>query len=137
MHADKTMAIRDICATLYIATSGHHRANGLTVKIAQFSPGTLICRELPRDGILERLLEARHRVHNFVVAGHYVIAQASLHRLLAWSLGITFVFGLYFALVEINERMDEGELWTLFFDSPNSADDSRRHLKITVGNGRS
>jgi hypothetical protein len=108
----------------------------LPCKIAQFSPGTLICRELPPDGILERLLEARHRVHNFVVAGHYVISQTSLHRLLALSLGIIFVFGLYFALVEISERMGKGELWTLFFDSPNSADDSRRHEKITVGNGR-
>jgi len=43
-------------------------------------------------GFLERLLEARHRVDTFAAAAHYVIAQASLCRLLAWALGISLVF---------------------------------------------
>lgn len=69
-------------------------------------------------GYLERILEARHRVHNLDAAAQYVLAQASLYRFLAWVLGITLVFALYFALFEINERMGEGELWALFFESP-------------------
>jgi Na+/melibiose symporter-like transporter len=85
-------------------------------------------------GILERLLEARHRVHNFDAAAQSVIAQASLYRFLAWVLGITLVFALYFALFEINERMGEGELWRLFFGSSKTGDASGRHSNITVGN---
>ena len=73
-------------------------------------------------GYLERLLEARHRLHTFGAAAHYVIAQASLYRLLAWSLGITLVFGLYFALFEISKRMGKGELWRLFFGSSKTGD---------------
>jgi hypothetical protein len=69
-------------------------------------------------GSLERILEARHRVHNFAAAAQYVLAQASLYRFLAWILGVTLVFALYFASFEINERMGEGELWALFFESP-------------------
>jgi hypothetical protein len=69
-------------------------------------------------GCLERILEARHRVHNFDAAAHAVLAQASLYRFLAWELGITLMFALYFAVFEINERMGEGELWALFFESP-------------------
>jgi uncharacterized protein YacL len=87
-------------------------------------------------GILERLLEARHRAHNFDAAAQYVIAQASLYRFLAWVLGITLVFALYFALFEINERMGEGELWRLFFGSSKTDDDSG-HSKITIGSKRS
>ncbi len=69
-------------------------------------------------GYVERILEARHRVHNLDAAAHYVLAQANLYRFLAWMLGITLVFALYFALFEISERMGEGELWALFFRSP-------------------
>ncbi len=88
-------------------------------------------------GILERLLEARHKVHNFDAAAQYVIAQANMYRLLAWVLGITLVFALYFALFEISGRMGEGELWRLFFGAPKTGGVSGRHSNITVGNGRS
>jgi len=69
-------------------------------------------------GYLERVLEALHRAHTFRGAVRYVFDQASMYRLFAWALGITLVFGLYFALFEISERMGEGKLWALFFESP-------------------
>jgi hypothetical protein len=69
-------------------------------------------------GYVERVLEARHRVRNLDAAAHYVLAQASLYRFLAWELGITLMFALYFAVFEISERLGEGELWSLFFKSP-------------------
>jgi hypothetical protein len=69
-------------------------------------------------GCGERILEARHRVHNLDMAAHYALAQASLYRFLAWELGITLVFALYFAVFEISERLGEGELWALFFEPP-------------------
>jgi hypothetical protein len=83
-------------------------------------------------GILERFLEARHRLHNFHAAAQSVLTQASLYRLLAWSLGITVVFALYFVLFEINERMGEGELWRLFFGASKTGDASSRRSNITV-----
>jgi hypothetical protein len=94
-------------------------------------------------GFLERLLEARHRVHNFAAAAHYVVAQASLYRLLAWALGISLVFAIYFALFEIDESLGKGALWTLFFESPRSPKSQKtgggsgQHSNITVGSERS
>jgi hypothetical protein len=52
---------------------------------------------------------------------------------------ITFVFGLYFALVEISERMGRGELWTLLFEcpkSPKTASGSSQQATVIVGNVR-
>jgi hypothetical protein len=69
-------------------------------------------------GYLERFLEALHKVHSFDGAIRYVINHASHYRLLAWALGISLVFALYFAFFEISERMGEGALWKLFFESP-------------------
>jgi hypothetical protein len=69
-------------------------------------------------GFLERLLEALQREHGFDAAIRYVFDQASMYRIFAWALGVTLVFGLYFALFEISERMGKGELWTLFFRVP-------------------
>jgi hypothetical protein len=71
-------------------------------------------------GYLEKLLEERHRIHALGLAANYLRAQASLYRILAWALGITILFGLYFALVEITGRLGTGELWVLFFESPKS-----------------
>jgi hypothetical protein len=91
-------------------------------------------------GFLERLLEARHRVDTFAAAAHYVIAQASLCRLLAWALGISLVFAIYFALGEIDKSLGKGALWTLFCESPKSqktAGGSSEHSNITGGTGRS
>jgi hypothetical protein len=72
-------------------------------------------------GYMERILDALHRVHNFEAAVRYVSAHANVYRLFAWALGISLVFAIYFALSEIDKRMGEGELRTLFFESPKTA----------------
>jgi hypothetical protein len=72
-------------------------------------------------GYLERFLEALRKVHSPGAAIAYVIAHANHYRVLAWVLGITLVFALYFAFFEINERMGQGELQRLFFESPKTA----------------
>jgi hypothetical protein len=69
-------------------------------------------------GYLERILEALQRTHGFGAAVQYVNAHVNEYRLLAWALGISLVFAIYFALFEIGERMGEGELGKLFFDPP-------------------
>jgi len=84
-------------------------------------------------GYLERLLEAFHKVHEFRGAIEYVIDHANHNRLLAWALGISIVFALYFALLEISKSMGEGALARLFFQSPAIANDSNGPTK---GGGR-
>jgi hypothetical protein len=69
-------------------------------------------------GLLERFLEAMHKVHSFGGGFDYIINHGSLYRLLAWALGISLVFALYFSFVEISRRMGDGQLWKLFFESP-------------------
>lgn len=74
---------------------------------------------------LERFLEALHKVHSSDRAIRYVIDHASHNRILAWALGVSAVFALYFAFFEISESMGKGALWNLFFESPvtpNAAD---------------
>ncbi|MGD0292167.1 MAG: hypothetical protein ABSC63_21470 [Candidatus Binataceae bacterium] len=94
-------------------------------------------------GFLERLLEARHRVHTFAAATDYVVDHASMYRLFAWALGISLVFAIYFALFEIDEFLGKGALWTLFFESPRSlksqktAGGASQHSNINVGSERS
>ncbi len=83
-------------------------------------------------GFLERTLEALHREHTLHEAELYVIDHASIYRLFAWSLGISLVFALYFALFEISERLGAGKLWGLFFDSPRAVGD--RHASANAGN---
>jgi hypothetical protein len=78
-------------------------------------------------GYIERILDALHRVHNFGAAVRYVSAHANIHRLFAWALGISLVFAIYFALFEIDKRLGEGGLRTLFFESPKIGGDSERH----------
>jgi len=41
--------------------------------------------------------------------------------------GISLIFGIYFAWFEISERMGEGALWSLFFKPPQIASGSSRH----------
>lgn len=53
------------------------------------------------------------------------------------TLGISVVFAIYVALLEIDKRMDKGQLWKLFFDSPKTVGHSGRYSNVTVGNGRS
>jgi hypothetical protein len=86
---------------------------------------------------VERVLEALHKVHNFDAAFRYAFEHATRYRMLVWALGISIVFALYFAFVEINERMGEGELWRLFFESPKNANDSARASNISAGKRRS
>src|SRR5215471_5910533 len=83
----------------------------------------------------ERVLEARHKLHNWGAAFPYAYEQLS-HSILTWSLGISIVFALYFVFAEINERMGEGELWRLFFESRADGTDSRRPEKIGLVKGR-
>jgi len=87
-------------------------------------------------GYLERLLEALHKVHSFGGAIQYVIDHANHYRLLAWVLGISIVFALYFSFFEISERMGEGVIWTLFFEDPSITNGSHRSLKIGAAKPR-
>ena len=72
-------------------------------------------------GYLERFLEALQKVHSVEGAILYVINHANHFRLLAWVLGGSIVFALYFSCLEINRRMGKGELFRLFFNPPVSA----------------
>lgn len=83
-------------------------------------------------GYIERLLEALNKVHSFDGAVRYVIAHASHYRVLAWGIGISVVFGLYFTFSEISERMGKGALWKLFFDSPATPNGSARISNISA-----
>src|SRR6266849_4647927 len=78
-------------------------------------------------GYIERFLEALHLVGTFDGAFRGVIDQANLYRFFAWVLGISLIFGIYFAWSEINERMGEGALWSLSFKPPEIANGSSRH----------
>jgi hypothetical protein len=75
-------------------------------------------------GYLERFLDALRRAHSFDAAVRYMIEQANEYRMLSWVLGVSLVFALYFALLEIEKRMGEGELRKLFFDPPETVGDS-------------
>jgi hypothetical protein len=50
-----------------------------------------------------------------------VTEQASIYKSLAWALGITVIFALYFVLAEISDYLGKGKLRELFFESPSSA----------------
>jgi hypothetical protein len=84
----------------------------------------------------ERFLEALHKVHNFDGAFRYVFEHATRYRIEVWALGISIVFALYFTFAEINDRMGEGELAKLFFESPKTANDSGRTSSISAGKRR-
>ena len=86
---------------------------------------------------VERVLEALPKVHNFDAALRYAFEHATRYRALSWALGISIVFALYFVFLEINERMGEGELWRLFFESPKTAKNSGRPSNISADKGRS
>jgi uncharacterized protein YacL len=72
-------------------------------------------------GYLERFLEALHKVQRTDAAIQYVIDHSNHYRLLAWVLGISIIFALYFSSFEISLRMGQGELMRLFFESPGPA----------------
>ena len=69
-------------------------------------------------GYVERFFEAYHKVHGFEAATRELIRNANHCRLLAWALGVSIVFSLYFSVSEISQRMGEGALRSLFFDRP-------------------
>jgi hypothetical protein len=59
---------------------------------------------------IERVLEALHNVHHVHLALQYVSEHATRYRILTWALGISIVFAVYFAFVEISQRLGDGEL---------------------------
>jgi hypothetical protein len=109
----------------------YRRIVAITVKTFLYGLATLLL------GYLERFLEALHKLHSFDGAIQYVIDHADHYRLLAWALGISIVFALYFSFFEIGRRMGAGALWTLFFESPGIANDSDRPSNISAGKPRS
>jgi hypothetical protein len=99
----------------------HRRIVAVAVKTLFYGIATLLL------GYIERVLDALHKVHAFDAAVLYVIEHASLYRILSWTLGISIVFALYFAFVEISGRMGGAALYALFFDAPNAASYSSEH----------
>ena len=91
---------------------GYRKIVAVTVKTVLYGFGTLSL------GYLERFLEALHRSGSFDGAVHQMIEQSNLYRFMAWVLGVTLIFAIYFVWSEINERMGEGAVWSLFFDKP-------------------
>jgi hypothetical protein len=81
---------------------------------------------------IERVLEALHNFGNLDAALQHV-SERGARWIVLWALGISIVFALYFAFVEISERMGEGELWRLFFESPKTAHDSGGASNIRAG----
>jgi len=98
----------------------HRRIVAVAVKTLFYGVASLLL------GYVERFLEALHKIHNADAAARYVIDHASHYRLLAWALGISIVFALYFAFLEISNCMGQGALWKLFFESPRTANSSDR-----------
>lgn len=84
----------------------------VTVKTLLYGFGTLLL------GYLERFLEALYRSGSFDAAIQQMIDQSNLYRFMAWVLGVTLIFAVYFGWSEINQRMGEGAVWSLFFDKP-------------------
>jgi hypothetical protein len=88
-------------------------------------------------GYVERVLEALHKLQRFDAAVRYVIEHAALYRILTWTLGISIIFALYFAFVEISERLGDGGLYALFFEAPNSASYSGERSNSSANRRRS
>jgi hypothetical protein len=87
-------------------------------------------------GYLERFLEAFHKVHHFDEAIRNVVEHVNHNRLLGWALGISIVFALYFSFFEISQRMGEGELTRLFFESAANSNRSERNSQMGSGGRR-
>jgi hypothetical protein len=84
----------------------------VAVKTLLYGFGTLLL------GYLERFLEALYRSGSFDGAVQQMIEQSNLYRFMAWVLGVTLIFAIYFVWSEINQRMGDGAVWSLFFDKP-------------------
>jgi len=96
----------------------HRRITAVAVKTLLYGSATLVL------GYLERLLEALRKVHGFDLAFQDVMAHTNHYRILAWALGVSMVFGLYFSFFEISQRMGKGALRRLFFSAPAMPDGS-------------
>jgi hypothetical protein len=78
---------------------------------------------------IERYLEATHHV-GLDGAWSVVTAQATIYRMMAWVLGISVVFAIYFACFEINRTMGEGALRSLFFEAPRDSEPFANRLRL-------
>jgi hypothetical protein len=125
LFAAKAALILD-ATTLARSLEHYRRIVAVAVKTLIYGIASLLL------GYVERFLEALHKVHNFDAALRYVFEHASRYRILSWALGISIIFALYFAFVEINKRMGQRELWELFFESPKTANDLDRPSNITA-----
>jgi hypothetical protein len=79
---------------------------------------------------LERYIEALRKI-GLDGAAREVLKQASVYRMLAWTLGISIVFAIYFACFEINQCFGGEALWALFFRAPKTGSDSGRRSAAT------
>ena len=106
----------------------YRRIVAVTIKVLFYGVTSLLLL------CVERVLEAWHRFHGLGAAFQHVFEHGT-RWILIWALGISIVFALYFAFVEISEQMGEGELWRLFFESPATGSDSRRPSNISAAKG--
>jgi hypothetical protein len=90
----------------------YRRAIAVALKTLLYGFATLLL------GFIERLLEGWHRVGSFDGGLSEAIHQANVYRFFAWVLGISLIFAIYFAWSEVNKRMGDGALWSLFFQRP-------------------
>jgi hypothetical protein len=90
----------------------YRRIVAVAVKTMLYGSATLLL------GYVERFLEALHKVHSIGGAIEEVFQNTNHYRLLAWALGISIVFALYFSFFEISRRMGRGALAALFFEAP-------------------
>jgi hypothetical protein len=84
----------------------------VAIKTLLYGFGTLLL------GYLERFLEALHRSGSFDGAVQQMIEQSNMYRFMAWVLGVTLIFAIYFVWSEINGRMGKGAIRALFFEKP-------------------
>jgi hypothetical protein len=94
------------------ALEHYRKIVAVTIKTLLYGFGTLLL------GYLERFLEALYRSGSFDGAIQQMIDQSNLYRFMAWVLGVTLIFAIYFVWSEINQRMGDGAVWSLFFDKP-------------------
>jgi hypothetical protein len=99
----------------------YRRIIAVAVKTLLYGVGTLLL------GYIERFLEGLHKVSTFDGALREMVDQANLYRFFAWVLGISLIFAIYFIWFEINDRMGNRALWSLFFEPPHNAEGSSRH----------
>jgi len=81
-------------------------------------------------GCIERFLDAKRRVGTFNGAARSLMDREHLFPLLAWAIGISVVFAIYFAWLEISERVGKGVLWSLFFEPPQITNGSDRQSGV-------